>query len=128
MLDVDDFKPFNDTYGHAAGDAILRKLGDLLLGHVRGEVIACRYGGDEFIIVLPDTSRIVTCERAELICEYAKQFHLQYEGQTLEAVTLCLGVAVFPEDGVTSAVVLRAADAALYRAKRAGCGRVVMAN
>ena len=128
ILDVDDFKPFNDTYGHAAGDAILRKLGDLLLGHVRGEDIACRYGGDEFIIVLPDTSRIVTCECAELICEYAKQFHLQYEGQTLEAVTLCLGVAVFPEDGVTSAVVLRAADAALYRAKRAGCGRVVMAN
>ena len=128
MLDVDDFKPFNDTYGHAAGDAILRKLGDLLLGHVRGEDIACRYGGDEFIIVLPDTSRIVTCECAELICEYAKQFHLQYEGQTLEAVTLCLGVAVFPEDGVTSTEVLRAADAALYRAKRAGCGRVVMAN
>jgi diguanylate cyclase (GGDEF)-like protein len=128
MLDVDDFKRFNDTYGHAAGDAILRKLGDLLLGHVRGEDIACRYGGDEFIIVLPDTSRGVTCERAELICEYAKQFHLHYEGQNLEAVTLSLGVAGFPEDGATSAAMLLAVDAALYRAKRAGCGQVVMAN
>ena len=128
MLDVDDFKPFNDTYGHAAGDAILRKLGDLLLGHVRGEVIACRYGGDEFIIVLPDTSRIVTCERAELICEYAKQFHLQHEGQTLEAVTLSQGVSVFPGDGATSKAILRAVDAALYRAKRKGGGRVVAAN
>ena len=67
MLDVDDFKRFNDTYGHAAGDAILRELGNLLLGHVRGEDIPCRYGGDEFIIVLPDASREVTRERAERI-------------------------------------------------------------
>jgi diguanylate cyclase (GGDEF)-like protein/PAS domain S-box-containing protein len=128
MLDVDDFKRFNDTCGHAAGDAILRKLGNLLLGHFRGEDIPSRYGGDEFIIVLPDASRVVTCERAELICEYARQIHLQFEGQTLEAITLSLGVAVFPENGSNSAAVLRAADAALYRAKREGRGRVVLAN
>ena len=83
MLDVDDFKHFNDTYGHAAGDAVLRELGNLLLRHVRGEDIACRYGGDEFIIVLPDTTREVTIARAGVICEFAKQFHLQFEGQTL---------------------------------------------
>jgi PleD family two-component response regulator len=76
MLDVDDFKRFNDTYGHAAGDAVLRELGNLLLGHVRGEDIACRYGGDEFIIVLPDTGQDVTYERAELICEYTSQLRL----------------------------------------------------
>ena len=128
MLDVDGFKSFNDTYGHAAGDAVLRKLGNLLLGHVRGEDIACRYGGDEFIIVLPDTTRDVTCERAELICEYTKHFHLQYEGQTLQAVTLSLGVAVFPEDGSTSTAILRAVDTALYRAKHEGNGRVAVAN
>ena len=69
MLDVDDFKQFNDTFGHAAGDAILRELGNMLLRHVREEDIACRYGGDEFIIVLPDAGRDVTCERAQLICE-----------------------------------------------------------
>ncbi|HEX8990403.1 MAG TPA: diguanylate cyclase, partial [Anaerolineales bacterium] len=60
MLDADDFKRFNDTWGHAAGDAVLRELGRLLLGHVRGEDIPCRYGGDEFIIVLPDASKDMT--------------------------------------------------------------------
>jgi len=128
MLDVDDFKRFNDTCGHAAGDAILRELGNMLLGHVRGEDMPSRYGGDEFIIVLPDASRVVTRERAERLCEYAKRFHLQFEGQTLEAVTLSLGVAVFPENGSNSAVVLRAADDALYRAKREGRCRVVVAQ
>ena len=128
MLDVDDFKNFNDMRGHAAGDAILRALGTMLLGNVRGEDIPCRYGGDEFIIVLPDSSLAVTFERAERICEYARQFHLQFEGDTLGAVTLSIGVAVFPGNGPTSMAVLRAADAALYRAKREGRGRVVMAR
>jgi len=128
MLDVDEFKRFNDTYGHVAGDAILRALGNLLVEHVRGEDIPCRYGGDEFIIVLPDASREVTFKRAELLCEYAKQIHLQFEGQTLEAVTLSLGVAVFPEDGSTSAEIYKAVDTALYRAKREGRGRVAAAN
>ena len=128
MLDVDDFKHFNDTWGHAAGDEILRELGNLLLRQVRGEDIACRYGGDEFILILPDASREVTSERAELICEYAGMFHLQFEGQSLAAVTLSLGVAVFPEHGSTSAAILKAVDGALYRAKREGRGRVVVAG
>jgi len=128
MLDVDNLKRFNDTWGHAAGDEILRELGSLLFKQVRGEDIACRYGGDEFILILPDASRGVTCERAELICEYAKQFNLQFEGQSLAAVTLSLGVAVFPEHGATSTAILRAVDAALYRAKYEGRGRVVVAG
>ncbi len=128
MLDVDNLKQFNDTWGHAAGDEILRELGSLLLRQVRGEDIACRYGGDEFILVLPDASREVTRERAELICKYAKQFHLQFEGQSLAAVTLSLGVAVFPEHGATSTGILRAVDAALYRAKHEGGGRVIVAG
>jgi diguanylate cyclase (GGDEF)-like protein/PAS domain S-box-containing protein len=128
MLDVDNLKQFNDTWGHAAGDVVLRELGSLLLRQVRGEDIACRYGGDEFILILPDATREVTQERAELICEYARLFHLQFEGQTLTAVTLSLGVAVFPENGSTSTTILRAVDAALYRAKHEGRGRVAVAG
>jgi diguanylate cyclase (GGDEF)-like protein/PAS domain S-box-containing protein len=128
MVDVDDLKRFNDMWGHAAGDEILRELGSLLLRQVRAEDIASRYGGDEFIIVLPDASREVTRERAERICEYAKQFHLQFDGQSLAAVTLSLGVAVFPEHGATNTGILRAVDAALYRAKHEGRSRVVVAE
>jgi len=128
MLDVDDFMLFNGTYGRAAGDSILCGLGNLLRNRVRGEDITCRYGGDEFIIVLPDASPKVTWERAELICEYAKGFHIQFEGKTLEAATLSLGVAVYPDDGTTSTAVLKAADEALYRAKREGRSRVAVAK
>jgi len=120
MLDVDDFKRFNDTYGHAAGDTILRELGNMLLTYVRGEDIPSRYGGDEFIIVLLDASRDVIRERAELLRQNVHNFHIQLEGQTLEAVTLSLGIAVFPEDGSTRAAILKAADDALYCAKREG--------
>jgi diguanylate cyclase (GGDEF)-like protein/PAS domain S-box-containing protein len=126
MLDVDDFKQFNDTYGHAAGDDILRELGSLLLRQIRGEDIACRYGGDEFILIMPDATQEVTRQRAELVCESARMSHLQFEGQSLAPVTLSLGVAVFPEHGSTSTGILRAADAALYRAKHSGRDRVVV--
>lgn len=126
MLDVDDFKRFNDTWGHAAGDTVLCELGSMLLGHFRGEDVPCRYGGDEFIIILPDASRTATCERAGLICEHAKQFHLNFEGQTLDAVTLSLGVAVFPEHGSTSTAILRAVDDALYHAKHKGRSQMVI--
>ncbi len=129
MLDVDMFKPFNDNWGRAAGDQILRELGNLLLRLVRREDIPCRYGGDKFIVILPDASLEVTRARAELICEYARQFRLQlFEGQSLAAVTLSLGVAVFPEHGMTSTAILRAVEAALYRAKYKGGTRVVVAE
>ncbi|MGE5378079.1 MAG: GGDEF domain-containing protein [Bacteroidota bacterium] len=128
MLDVDNLKRLNDTWGHAAGDRILRELGNLLFKHIRGEDIPCRYGGDEFILILPDASREVTRARAELICENARHFHLQYEGQSLMPVTLSLGVAIFPEHGATSTEILRMVDAALYRAKSGGRSQVVLAE
>jgi diguanylate cyclase (GGDEF)-like protein/PAS domain S-box-containing protein len=127
MLDVDNLKLLNDTWGHAAGDGILRELGTLLFKRIRGEDIPCRYGGDEFILILPDASREATCTRAELICEYARLIHLQHEGQNLTPVTLSLGVAIFPEHGATSTEILRMVDAALYRAKSEGRSRVVLA-
>lgn len=128
MLDVDDFKHFNDVHGHAAGDSILREVGNLLLGHVRGEDVPCRYGGDEFIVILPGASQTATYERADFFCEYVRQFHFKSKEQTLGTVTLSVGIAVFPEHGSASDAILRAADAALYRAKQAGRDQVVMAD
>jgi len=128
MLDVDDFKHFNDTYGHAAGDEILHQLGQMLLTHFRREDVPSRYGGDEFTIVLPGASLEITQERAEQIREIAGRIQIQLEGQTLPSVTLSLGVATFPENGSTSSAILRAADDALYRAKDQGRDRVVAAD
>ena len=124
MLDLDNFKALNDTYGHPAGDALLCHLGALLQAQVRGEDIPSRYGGDEFIIVMPDTSREVALERAEHLREMVRHINLQFEGQPLENITLSLGVAAFPQDGTTSAALLRAADHALYRAKHDGRNQV----
>jgi len=127
MLDVDDFKRFNDSHGHAAGDAILRELSNLLIKHVRGEDIPSRYGGDEFIIILPDASQEVTLERAELLRKHAQHLNVQFEDQTLGRITLSLGVANFPNNGTTSPALLKAVDAVLYRAKHEGRNRVVAA-
>jgi diguanylate cyclase (GGDEF)-like protein/PAS domain S-box-containing protein len=128
MLDVDDFKQFNDTYGHAVGDVILRELGSLLTQYVRGEDVACRYGGDEFLIILPDVSQEITRERAELLCEHARNINVQIDGQSVETITLSLGVVVFPKDGSTNDIILQAADRALYRAKNEGRNRVAEAK
>jgi diguanylate cyclase (GGDEF)-like protein/PAS domain S-box-containing protein len=128
MLDVDDFKQINDTYGHDAGDTVLRKLGKLLREHVRGEDMPSRYGGDEFILVLPGASPEVTRERARLICEATKAFQLDVDGKNLDSVTFSLGIAVFPQDGSTVAAVLKAADVALYLAKQEGKDRVAAAG
>jgi diguanylate cyclase (GGDEF)-like protein/PAS domain S-box-containing protein len=128
MMDVDDFKQLNDNFGHAAGDAVLRELGALLIGHFRGEDIACRYGGDEFVIVLLDASLEKTRERAERLCELIHHLNVQFEGQVFKEITLSVGIAAFPEHGSTSAEILKAADTALYLAKRDGRDRVVVAT
>jgi diguanylate cyclase (GGDEF)-like protein len=126
MLDVDHFKQFNDTFGHEAGDSVLRSLGNLLRTQFRAEDIVCRYGGEEFTVILPDTSVQLTQQRAEELREAAKRELVQLRGQSLGAVSLSIGVASFPANGATSETLLGAADAALYRAKEAGRDRVTV--
>lgn len=127
MLDVDRFKSFNDTYGHEAGDNILKELGQFLQRYVRGSDIACRYGGEEFTLILPEVSLEITKRRAEQIREGIKHLNIEYRHESLGQITLSLGVASFPEHGITGQAVIRQADAALYRAKREGRDAVRLA-
>lgn len=128
MLDVDHFKRFNDTYGHDAGDRLLAVLGRYLQSTIRAEDIACRYGGEEFTLILPEISLPTLLERAEEIRAGAKELEVLHQGKLLGEVTISLGVSYFPHHGKDGETLLQAADAALYQAKRAGRNRVVMAG
>jgi diguanylate cyclase (GGDEF)-like protein len=125
MLDLDHFKHFNDTYGHAAGDLLLREVGALLNAQIRGADIACRYGGEEFILILPEMPLDIVRQRVEALRLGIKQLDVQHRGQPLGAVTVSAGIAMFPEHGTAGENLLRAADQALYRAKAEGRDRVV---
>ncbi|HHT9139069.1 MAG TPA: diguanylate cyclase, partial [Candidatus Wunengus sp. YC60] len=127
MIDIDHFKQFNDTFGHDAGDAVLHDLGLFLQEYIRGSDIAYRYGGEEFVIILPDASGEVARNRADQLRKAIKQMRVHDKGQCLGVITISLGVAVFPENGVTAESLLKAADGALYRAKQAGRDRVCVA-
>jgi diguanylate cyclase (GGDEF)-like protein len=124
LMDLDHFKDFNDTFGHAAGDALLSALGDLMKARVREEDIACRYGGEEFLLVMPGTTLAATQHRADQLRRAVKTLQVGWRDQLLESPTISLGVAVFPNHGATAQEVIAAADAALYRAKQAGRDRV----
>ncbi len=127
MLDLDFFKHFNDNFGHDAGDAMLREFSNILGTSIRGGDIACRYGGEEFALILPEASLEATRERGELLREKTRHLNVQHRGQSLGAVTLSVGVAACPQHGTTSEVLLRAADEALYAAKQAGRNCVMVA-
>ncbi|MFZ5995872.1 MAG: diguanylate cyclase [Nitrospirota bacterium] len=126
MLDIDHFKIFNDTFGHEAGDMLLRELGGFFRHQVRAEDFACRYGGEEFVLILPETPLEIARQRAEQLRRNIKDLTIHHRGQTLGPVTLSLGVAVFPLHGDNGEALLRAADAALYRAKAEGRDKVVV--
>jgi diguanylate cyclase (GGDEF)-like protein len=128
MADIDHFKHLNDTFGHDGGDALLRKLGEYLQQRIRGGDIACRYGGEEFVLVLQGVSLEATLQRAEQVREDVKHLQVAQEGRVLDAITLSLGVAIFPDQGETPREVLQAADLALYRAKETGRDRTCVAG
>ncbi len=127
MLDIDNFKLLNDTYGHTAADAVLREWSNLLKAKFRGSDIVCRYGGDEFVIILPDISVEPARHRLEQLRIGLRRMVVREEGQTIKNITVSMGIAYFPAHGQTNPSLLQAADQALYRAKQAGRDRIVVA-
>lgn len=128
MLDVDHFKRFNDTWGHEAGDVVLAAVGRLLRDNVRTSDVPCRFGGEEFTVLLPDADAALAAERAELLRRAAGELRLEFGGKPLPGVTISLGVAELPLQSDTGADLLAAADSALYRAKQGGRDRVEIAH
>jgi diguanylate cyclase (GGDEF)-like protein len=128
MIDIDNFKCFNDTLGHAAGDAVLRAIGQYMLSAARGEDIASRYGGEEFVLVMAPALQSTVWERAEKLRRGVQELEIQYEGRRVGPITISVGIGMFPDHGESGHDVLRVADAALYQAKRAGRNCVVVGD
>jgi diguanylate cyclase (GGDEF)-like protein/PAS domain S-box-containing protein len=127
MLDIDHFKRFNDSFGHQAGDTLLRALGNFLKQRTRGQDVACRYGGEEFAFILAGATLDAARQRAEILREELKLLQVQHAGQLLGTITLSIGIAAFPEHASNAETLLKAADDALYRAKKEGRDRIVVA-
>lgn len=124
IMDIDFFKSVNDSYGHVAGDLLLQKFAGLVKSLCRDADFVCRYGGEEFIVIMPGASLAATQERAELIRSKFEALRVPYEGHLLHA-TISLGIASYPQHSRHSEDLLILADRALYRAKGAGRNRVV---
>lgn len=125
LMDIDHFKIFNDTYGHKAGDEVLQALGRILSSKTRAGDIACRYGGEEFMVIMPSAHPQEAFRRADQWRKIFASTHITNKGQVLSA-TLSAGVATFPDHGTTDDDIWRAADNALYKAKSAGRNCVVV--
>jgi diguanylate cyclase (GGDEF)-like protein len=128
MIDVDHFKAFNDTNGHDAGDEVLRNVAHVLKRHTRAEDVACRYGGEEFLVVLPDCRVDDAYAKCEAIREAIAQLHVFSRGIALPRITASIGTACYPEDGERMDDLIAAADAALYRAKSMGRNCIAASN
>jgi diguanylate cyclase (GGDEF)-like protein len=120
MIDLDDFKLVNDTFGHQLGDSVLVYVADLIRSTLRATDVAARYGGDEFAVILPDSDRDAVRAAAERIVAALAERPFSARGRGPIAVGASVGIAVHPADGRTGAALIAAADGDLYRAKRAG--------
>lgn len=127
VLDIDHFKHLNDTFGHDAGDLVLGRMGDLLRNATRGSDIACRFGGEEFAIILPGASLAVARNRAEAIRAAFEAMSIHFDGHLLGPVTVSAGVSALAAEDHDWAHVVQQADRALYTAKQAGRNRVLAA-
>jgi diguanylate cyclase (GGDEF)-like protein len=128
VLDIDHFKRLNDVFGHDAGDLVMRGCAHVLAQNLRKSDIACRLGGEEFVLVLPDSPLANTQRRVTEICALVRQLALRHRGRILGRITLSAGIACAPENALTATNLLRAADEALYAAKEAGRNQVAVCN
>lgn len=126
FLDIDHFKSFNDEFGHDAGDSVLKSMADILRLHFRAEDVICRYGGEEFAIVLPEATLQDALARAEEVGKNTREFKLVHRGVLLRHISISVGIAVFPEHGQNGSELLAMADACLYRSKENGRDRVTI--
>lgn len=124
ILDIDFFKKFNDTFGHQAGDAVLRQVAHTLKKNVRATDIVCRYGGEEMSIILPNTPKEEAYTTAQKICERVASNKIKLSNDKESNVTISLGVATFPHDGSTPSEIIDCADKRLYNAKHNGRNQV----
>ena len=120
MLDIDHFKRFNDVYGHSAGDLVLKEVGAYLVSQTRQYDIACRYGGEEIVIIMIDASMEDSFIRAEEIRLGVKELDLEHEGEKLNSISVSIGISCFPDDSTDADDLIRTADKALYQAKEQG--------
>jgi diguanylate cyclase (GGDEF)-like protein len=127
VLDIDHFKLLNDTYGHDAGDLVLERTGELLRAATRNSDIACRFGGEEFAVILPGATLLVARNRAEAIRASLEAMRIDFGGKLIGPLTVSAGVASMPPHGQDWTYVLQQADRALYTAKQAGRNKVVAA-
>ncbi|MDB5985453.1 MAG: hypothetical protein JWR16_506 [Nevskia sp.] len=125
MFDVDRFKRFNDAYGHDLGDQVLRMIGDVLFDQFRGSDIACRYGGEEFAVVLTRTNLRQAVAKAEELRANVRRLEITHRHQAIGPISISIGIAGYPQHGTTAAALIAAADDAMYAAKRAGRDCVV---
>jgi len=120
MADIDHFKQINDLHGHEAGDQILKSVGETISGALRPSDLPCRYGGEEFLLLIADVDEPVLVARAQLVRNQVENLQVSHRGSMLPGITLSAGVALYPQHGATAAAVIAAADGALYAAKRSG--------
>lgn len=126
MIDLDHFKRVNDIHGHEAGDLVLTKVAALLRSHIRDSDIASRYGGEEFVLVLPDATLEGTKRRADAIRNAIRELKLEHLGKPITGVTASIGIAMFPDHAEDSESLMRIVDDLLYEAKRSGRDRIVV--
>jgi diguanylate cyclase (GGDEF)-like protein len=124
MADLDFFKRVNDTYGHDAGDEVLRRLADCLLENAREGDVPCRYGGEEFVLVMPGLNAVAARERTETLRRAVEDMQINCGDHAIR-VTISIGIALFPVHSEDADTLVKYADLALYEAKRSGRNRCV---